>query len=328
MKDAQIVLGRWIFILQYRRAGMAVLARSWEALEERWAGRQQINKLLLELQMLLCLSPLLQTDLRCDYDPNVTCSDASETGGASAVSAGLTWSGQTLVRSLSSFDRQAIEVPVLVISVFNGVGGAFRIYDVLGVVPSGRISVEISKEANRVTRTAWPSVEELLDIEDLKKDDVRRWANMHPRVAEVHTWAGFPCVHLSSVRAFRQNLYGQGSALFWKLLTLLQWIQEIFSPFALVKYCIENVASMDEAARQEISACLDIQPVKLDPGDALPFGRPRLAWCSVELFAMEELSLWQEGDYIRAYVEAGEVEPSQWIRPGWNWTQRCDSPLS
>ena len=170
IKDAQIVLGRWIFILQYRRAGMAVLARAWEALEERWAMRRHVNNLLKELQMLLCLAPLLQTDMRCDFDASVTCSDASETGGAAALSTGLTWSGQTLVHSLQGFNRRPLEVPILVISFFNGVGGAFRIYDVLGLVPVGRISVEISKEANRVTRTAWPSVEEYLDIEDLRKD--------------------------------------------------------------------------------------------------------------------------------------------------------------
>ena len=76
---------------------------------------------------------------------------------------------------------------------------------------------------------------------------------------------------------------------------------------------------MDEAARKEISACLDIQPVKLDPGDTLPFNRPLLAWRSVELFAMEELPLWLEGDHVRAYMEAGSVSHQQWIRPGWQW---------
>jgi hypothetical protein len=41
----------------------------------------------------------------------------------------------------------------------NGIGGAFRIYDVLGIQVLGRISIEILKDANRTTgtdRTAWP----------------------------------------------------------------------------------------------------------------------------------------------------------------------------
>ena len=100
---------------------------------------------------------------------------------------------------------------------------------------------------------------------------------------------------------------------------MLGWIREVFGVTARVKCCIENVASMDEAARREISAELDIQPIKLDPADTLPYGRPRLAWCSEELYAMEDLTLWQEGDYIRAYVHAGTLEDHQWIRPGWRW---------
>ena len=318
-KEAQIVLGRWVFILQFRRAAMGVLSRSWDAIESLWASPKAKNLMLQELQMLLCLGPILQTDLRCDYDGVVTCSDASETGGAAAQSIGLSWSGQSLVSSLQNPLLRPLEYPFLIISVFNGVGGAFRLYDILGITPLGRISIEISKDANRVTRCTWPGVEELLDVEELTKADVQRWANMYPRALEVHLWAGFPCVHLSRVRAYRQNLQGDGSRLFWKLLELLRWVQEVFGLHAKVRFCIENVASMDEEARREISHHLDVQPVKLDPSDTLPFNRPRLAWCSETLYEMEELSLWTEGDYVRAYVEAGEVECCQWIRPGWAW---------
>ena len=169
----------------------------------------------------------------------------------------------------------------------------------------GRISIEISREANRVTRTAWPEVEELLDIESITLEEVKRWANFWPRVTEVHLWGGFPCVHLSSVRAFRRNLEGDGSRLFWKLLELIGWLRQVFEPTAKVKFCVENVASMDGAARQQISEALDVQPVKLDPADSLPYSRPRLAWCSEEIFEMEELTFWKEKD--------------QWIKPGWSW---------
>ena len=274
VKDAQIILGRWVFILQFRRAAMAVLSHSWETIETPWASKSKVNLMLKELQMLMCLGPVIQTDMRCEYDDMVTCSDASETGGAAARSAGLSWSGHSLTNALQNRGRQPILCPILVVSLFNGVGGAFRIYDILGVRPLGKIAVEINKEASRVTRTAWPDVEEYLDVNLLTKDDVRAWANRYGRAEEVHVWGGFPCVHLSRVRAFRQNLAGQGSNLFWKLLTVLGWIREVFGVTARVKCCIENVASMDEAARREISAELDIQPIKLDPADTLPYGRP------------------------------------------------------
>eukprot|EP00435_Cladocopium_sp_Y103_P041711 s423_g11.t1 len=239
-KDAQIVLGRWVFILQYRRAAMSILSKAWTALEGRWPTERQRSDLMRELEMILCLGPILQSDMRCEFDEQVTCSDASQTGGAAAASQGLTWSGQTLVR--------------------------------------------------------WP------------------------RAIEVHVYAGFPCVHLSRARAYRENLQGEGSNLFWRLVEVLEWIKEAFALQARVKYCIENVASMDDAARREISSVLDIQPLKLDPCDTLPYNRPRLAWCSEEFYSMEGLRLVPEKDYVRVTVLEGAVEDSQWMRPGWRRT--------
>ena len=224
-----------------------------------------------------------------------------------------------MVNTLKDPNLAPIPVPVLVISLFNGIGGAFRIYDILGVRVAGKISCEIDKEANRVTRTAWPDVEELLDVEDIDYAEVQRWANFHSSVREVHFYVGFPCVHLSALRAFRQNLEGPGSRLFWKLLDILGWVQQIFSQFAKVKFCVGHVASMDPHARNTISECLEVMPVKLDPSDSLPFSRPRFAWCSEPLLAMPGLELWPEDNYVRAWVTEGQMETHQWIRPGWRW---------
>jgi len=41
--------------------------------------------------------------------------------------------------------------PVLILSLFNGIGGAFRAYDLAGITPMGRIAVDIDEAANRVT---------------------------------------------------------------------------------------------------------------------------------------------------------------------------------
>lgn len=76
---------------------------------------------------------------------------------------------------------------------------------------------------------------------------------------------------------------------------------------------------MDEDARRTISDQLEVAPIKLDPGDCLPLSRPRLAWCSEALHSMEGLELWEERDYIRAYVTADPVQVEQWIQPGWHW---------
>ena len=319
---AQVILGRWVFMLQFRRAAMGCLSKAWETVETPWPRPHLVKTLHREVLMLACLAPLLQTDLRAGYDGQVTCSDASESGGAAAMSAGLTWSGRSLVSFLSDRRLQPVQQPILLISIFNGIGGAFRIYDILGIAVAGRIAVDTSREANRVTRSTWPDVLELHDVTLITKQDVYAWANAHPRVSEVHVFAGFPCIHLSSVRAYRQNLSGEGSNLFWTLLTLLGWICEVFETFCKVKYCIENVASMDETARREISQHLDITPIKVDPSDCLPYSRPRLAWCSEELIEMEGIALYAEWDYVRAVVNAPAFSTASWIRPGWQWEVR------
>lgn len=90
-REAQVILGRWVFILQYRRAAMGMLSKAWQVIDTRWPNPKQLRALKSELWMLVCLSPLLQADLRSTYDKCVTASDASEKGGAVAVSCDLTW---------------------------------------------------------------------------------------------------------------------------------------------------------------------------------------------------------------------------------------------
>lgn len=181
----------------------------------------------------------------------------------------------------------------------------------------GRISIDICKEANRTTRTTWPDILEVHGIQEITLTQVRQWANECPRIRELHLFAGFPRVHLSSVRAFRQNLQGEGSNLFWVLLRLMSWLYEVFSPYCKVKFCIENVASMDGKARREISAELQVNPIKLDPSDTLPFNRPRLAWTSEVVEAAQGLELWTEKEYVRAFVLEGSLSDAQWVTPGW-----------
>ena len=220
----------------------------------------------------------------------------------------LVWSFAVPSHVLADQPLQPLMINVAVVNIFNGIGGAFRLYDVLGLVPAARISIEIDRVANRVTRCAWPGVYEFRAVLEISKETIIAWANTYGFVDEVHIFAGSPCIHLSSVRAFRRSLQGPGSRLFWVLLDIITWLQEVFGSFARVKFCVENVSSMDEAARAEISEALGIQPVKLDPSDSLPFNRPRLAWCSVPLYEMEGLTLAPERDYIRAWVETPQFK--------------------
>ena len=320
-KHVQIVLGRWIFILQYRRAAMSTLSRSWDYITGKGARSHAWQLLCREVSTLVFLAPLLQADVRMEFSPLVTCSDASETGGAVASSEVLSPSGQDLLGRVADSTLDPVPSQLLVISLFNGVGGCFRAYDLAGLQPASLISVEIDGAARQVVRATWPHAIEILDVRSVDLAMVERWANMHPRVTSVHLWGGFLCVHLSSARAGRLNLQGEGSNLFFQLVHIIRMVEQVFGPFADVEYVIENVFSMDVSARQEISHYLGIKPLKLDPADCSPMSRPRLAWVSKPVSAGPGITLEDNGDFVTVHMEAVFPPASSWIRPG--WTQEC-----
>ena len=318
VKCVQIVLGRWIFVLQYRRPAMATLSRCWAYTRKGQDRRRWWPIVKDELCTLLCLTPLLQFDLRMAFSELATASDASHYGGAVAVSQDLTRAGRSLLGRAANPMMEPIAAQLLVISAFNGIGGAFRGYDLSGVRPSGLISIEWDKGARRVTRKAWPQVLEIKDINDITFDMVQEWFNLFPRVTHVHLIGGFPCVHLSAVRAGRQNLAGEGSKLFWALLQLIRWVEQVFQPTAQVDFVVENVLSMDASAREEISHHLQVEPLALCPSDVLPYNRPRLAWVSAEVHGGSGVALEQQPGYTRVRMSAAGVADSAWIEPGWH----------
>jgi len=316
-KWVQIILGRWVFALQFRRPAMAVLSQSWNYGRKGQDRRRWWPVVKQELGLLVCLVPLLQTDLGATFSPVVTCSDASHFGGAVATAVSLTSAGGQLTRCLQDPGCAAVEVELLVVSAFNGIGGAFRGYDLAGVKPRGLVAIEWSKAAQRVTRKAWPRVIEVGDIETVTESTVKEWSNRFPRVTHVHLVGGFPCVHLSAVRAGRLNLSGEGSKLFWNLVALLQWLRTIFGPTAQVDFIIENVLSMDTSARREISQVLGVEPYALCPSDLLPYNRPRLAWVSERLEEGPGIRLERLDGFTRVWMSGAGITDEQWITPGW-----------
>eukprot|EP00438_Fugacium_kawagutii_P005000 Skav230039 [mRNA] locus=scaffold465:66745:71032:+ [translate_table: standard] len=317
-KHLQVILGRWIFALQFRRPAMSVLSQSWLYITKpnlRWRLWPIVCK---ELSVLILLAPLLQADLRLRHSPLVTCSDASETGGAVASSNVLTPMGAELSHRLSSPQLDPVDAEVLVISAFNGIGGAFRGYDLQGVRPAHLIAIELDDAARRTTRTCWPRVLEVCDVSSVTLAMIKQWANQFPRVKAVHVWGGFPCVHLSSARAGRQNLQGPGSNLFFTLVQIIKWVEQIFTPWAAVEFVVENVASMDVSARDEISARLQIMPLRLDPANCTPISRPRYAWISKPVTATVGTVLIPRDGYVQVEMTAEFPSAEHWLEPGWS----------
>lgn len=254
-KWLQVVAGRWVHVLQFRRAGMSTLHLLWKWIGGRRLGGRGLMKAREELFMLMAGCPLFHTFLGSEVSEVVTCSDASNKGGAVGSASELTPEGCDFCHSQQGMVEEG---PVradetMVLSLFNGIGGAFRCYDIIGVEAGVLVSCEIDAAANRVVARRWPHAIQVGDVRDIKEATIRGWLFQFPHLECIHLWAGFPCVDLSSVKFGRKNLAGSESSLFFEILRILRLIRSIFGSTFRVIFFIENVSSMDSSAVQEIS---------------------------------------------------------------------------
>lgn len=115
-----------------------------------------------------------------------------------AVASKLTAEGENFAEAVHLLEEEGECAPILVLSLFNGIGGAFRCYDVAGIPVAGRISFDLCKEANRVTSKAWPSALIYHDVKSITPKLVEEWS------PAVHYDFRGPCVGRISLRRFEQ----------------------------------------------------------------------------------------------------------------------------
>ena len=327
-KITQVVAGRWMHAFQFRRPLMSCFDALWSYVGRSQTKRFGYDQVRRELARALCLLPLCHTHLGAKISNFTTASDASSTGGAVGIGRELSEVGCDFVEaSLQSFG-EVHEIPVLVISLFNGIGGALRCYDVLGAAPAGIIIVDICKEANRIAARRWPGALLIEDVRSITEETVRDWRLKRTQILEVHLWAGFPCKDLSSARAFRQNLWGEQSSLFYEVPRIKKLLHDEFPSEVVIKYVLENVASMDREAANEISHTIGTTPYFLDCADAVPIHRPRLCWTSEDWHGvMDGVKLQPQQYWIQVTAEAPWPDVSQWITPGWTWEGSDDGTI-
>ena len=319
-KMTQVVAGRWVHCFQFRRPLMSCLDVVWAYIGQSKTRKFSYNEVRRELVRAVCLLPLAHTHLGAKVDNCVSASDASNTGGAIGLSRMPSLEGRDFVGASKEAELKVKEIPVLVISLFNGIGGALRCYDILGLRPMGIIICDNCKEANRVSMRRWPAAELIEDVKHIDRDLVRAWCLKHTRVTEIHLWAGFPCKDLSSARHGRWNLDGDASSLFYEVPRVKKLLVEEFPSKCKVKFVLENVASMDREAAEEISFEIGTVPYHLDVADSMPIHRPRLCWTSEDWEGlMEGVELTREQYWIRVLAPHEWPSLDQWITPGWHW---------
>ena len=313
-KQWQMVLGRWVFCYQFRRLCMSLFEQAWEVSAKNSRKLGVIREARRELLMACFSAGVSHTWLGARIDEQTTCSDASMTGGAVAVGKQLTTEGSNFLKSLEP-QFKADSVPVYVVSLFNGIGGSLRCYDVAGTTVKGALLVDIHKPGNRICSRRWPFADIWEDIRTLKKSFLESIIMKCEPVEEIHVWAGFPCVDLSSAKANRANLSGSQSGLIHEAIRIIRELEELF-PNVTIHFVVENVSSMDCSARDEISYILGVEPYKLDPSVQVPMNRPRFCWTSIAIFETEEIHLKPCDGYTEIQVQGTWPSSSQWLSEG------------
>eukprot|EP00435_Cladocopium_sp_Y103_P006815 s1280_g2.t1 len=318
-KNTQIITGRWVFALQFRRPAMGFLQDVWQITAGSKPGKLKLDERAKgEIWGLLLALPLLHCNLCAGIAKHVVCTDASEKAGAVGYAETLTDQGRDFVRASQKLHQpeDGLKIPVLVLSLFNGVGGAFRCYDVLSLSPTARVAVEIDPGANRISARRWPGTLFAKDIKHIDRQMVQEWSRKLLDVAEIHIWAGFPCTDLSSVKWGRQNLKGPNSSLFWEVPRVERLVKEEFGSTVVVKHVYENVASIDKNACQDISETLQKRPYYLNCEQAVPMKRPRLSWTTQKIEGcMPGVQVTDKGVWKEVWAPAPYPDTSQWIRP-------------
>ena len=142
-KWIQVVAGRWVHVMSFRRPGMIMLDKTWQFIGAGRSGIALEQDVRGELFQCCITSLMLHTNLRSAISETTTASDASSTGGAVGASRELSVSGSEFCDMDTRFSSLVVKAPILVISLFNGVGCAFRCYDLIGVQPLVGFSFEI-----------------------------------------------------------------------------------------------------------------------------------------------------------------------------------------
>ena len=320
-KLLQVIVGRWIHVMQFRRPAMCILSAVWDFIGKTPIKRKGlVSAARRELFGCMCLVPLLHTFLGAQVSKIITASDASMKGGAVGIARQLTPVGIDYVNGVLGMVNHLGEIPVLVISLFNGIGGAFRTYDLLGVRPMGLISFDIHSPANRIVSRIWPHCEIFLDVKKFSRSFFKELLMKYLGIKEVHLWAGFPCIDLSSVNKLGKGLDGPASGLFFEVLRIIKIIKEELPSTVALKEVIENVASMARDQVDRISRHLGREPYFFDCSDAVPMRRPRLCWTTECLRGiMDDVTVRKEGCWLRVTASAPYPKIDDWISENVDW---------
>ena len=201
--------GGFVYVAMFRRPLLAGL-NALRIIDLGDSGRKREvlgEHVELELLRFIALTPLAFMDFRTLISESVTASDASTSGGGLCVSKELSPYGAAAARAQTRGDilSQDDVEPILVVSLFDGVGALRVAVDALRVPVAGYVSAEISESARRVVESWFPEVRHIADVQDIDENEVSSWSLLYPGVSAVLLGAGPPCQGVSGLNSDRKG---------------------------------------------------------------------------------------------------------------------------
>ena len=328
LRELQVVCGGLVYVTMFRRPLLCAMNKVWEFMESFKPHPPVVRfplwpEVRLELGRMLALVPLAQLCFSGKLQAEVTCSDASQTGGGICVSSGLTEYG---VMAANSEVRGTIPEPhdfvqVLTVGLFDGIGALRVACDILGVPVAGHISIEKDPEARRVLEAHFPDSLFWEDVTTVSRELVKTWSLKYSNVGLVLVGAGPPCQGVSKLNSERKGaLRDERSCLFAEVERITDLFRDAF-PWAQVHRLMESVASMEEKDRVVMSASVGSPAWQIDSSGISLCHRPRLYWITWELKASEGVTLQPpvQGDprYVPGKVGlTAEVNAKKYLEKG------------
>ncbi|CAK0870953.1 unnamed protein product, partial [Prorocentrum cordatum] len=302
----QVVAGRWVRAMMFRRETMSVFDDLWRAVV-RWRGERRLPApVQRELLLAVGLLPLMRCDLRTPVSGLVTVSDASMRKGAVCRAVRLLPHG---VEAAKASRRRQV--------------GRLQVEDgpsLLGLSVAVYAASETDPEACRVVKHAWPDVVELGDVSKLSAQDIAKIRDRAPHVRWVLLFAGAPCVDLTRLSVDRRGLSGARSGLFYEIKRVKSLVKEVFPVEVEVFDLIENVSSMTAEDRDTMSEHMGLAPVMIDAADISHVRRERLYWCDTDLMTPWQGEVCVKSEVVKVTIPGGPGPLGRWLRPGREWS--------
>ena len=155
--------------------------------------------------------------------------------------------------------------PLNVLSLFDGCGTGLLALKRAGIPVAHYYASEVDKYAIQIAKKNHPEIEHIGDVK-------RVWARNLPKIDLLI--GGSPCQDLSVAKQNRQGLKGQRSGLFWHYVRLFRTTKPRW-------FLLENVASMSQADRDQITKILGVEPILINSALVSAQQRNRLYWTNI-----------------------------------------------